>query len=1119
MPALKQILLSLLFIPIFSLTSFGSHLMGGEITWTCLGTGQFVFNMVLYRDCNGIQAPLSLNLKVHYCPGLNTIPLNLKSQTDDSPVCNPAGPLITCDSAQNRGCWPNCGVPVEGAMSEYIYQSNPITISGTPPATGWIFTYDNCCRNGAVVNLAGAVGDTLGFTLRAKMFAYNGLNTNPCYDSSPEFFEKPRAVLCTGYPFTFNQNAVDPELDSLHFAWAEPLDNFNGSCGTLFTPACPPALAFAPGYSYTNPLPGTPAVLNPNTGEIKYTSLTQGYFVMVVEVSAYKCGTLVAQVYREIQVIFAACADIKPGEPNHPPQMVPPFPDSIGGHTTYIDTVYAGDLVDFFITTTDTDLTPANTYQNLSITASSPEFDQNFTNSNGVCLLPPCATLTPPPALLSGQKTLTTEFKWQTTCNHLGFAVGCANFSNVYNFVIKASDDFCPIPGTTLSTVTIVVLPPPPLPPPLLKCVAVAANGDVTISWVPKPDTAGRFHAFDIYYSQSQGGPYTLIDSVLNYAQTSYTHVGANANVTPVYYYMVDRSGCPNIINPSESSDTLKAIQLTVLNPGTGYADLSWNPTHVPPLSSNSLYYRIYKEYPAGVWTLLDSTQLFTYREAITLCSAFINYRIEVSDSSGCISVSTINGKLFHDIIAPVIPLMDSVSVDGAGLATMSWKQDSSGDVIGYIIYQCTGGPCVPIDTVNGINNLSFASSIDATSKSDSFCVAAFDSCGNTSPLSLVQNTIHLNAAFDACTNSATLFWNPFVNWPAGVKEYNIYASINGGAFNFIGSSVATTFVQDSLIPLSTYCYIIMALDGSNTETSSSNKVCVNATLIQPPLFQYVRKATVVSDNTAEIEAYVDTAADIVSYKIIRSVALGGPYDTVGIVPFTGNPFINFTDNNVPVGERSYYYKVIAVDSCGNNTFISQLGRTIHATATANDNLSNTVDWNDYEIWLGGVDHYNVYRNVDNIIGTTPITTVPFGKSNTFTDNISNLNYTDGKFCYYIEAVEGPGNTFGFVDTSFSNQACVVQNAMVFIPNAFHPDGTINPIFMPFSSFLDAQEFSFDIYNRWGERIFHSENPTIGWDGTYKGHDAAQGVYVYFAKMKGSDGTDIERKGSITLLR
>ena len=45
-------------IVVFLLASFGtqaSHVMGGEITWSCSGGNAYEFQLVFYRDCNGAE--------------------------------------------------------------------------------------------------------------------------------------------------------------------------------------------------------------------------------------------------------------------------------------------------------------------------------------------------------------------------------------------------------------------------------------------------------------------------------------------------------------------------------------------------------------------------------------------------------------------------------------------------------------------------------------------------------------------------------------------------------------------------------------------------------------------------------------------------------------------------------------------------------------------------------------------------------------------------------------------------------------------------------------------------------------------------------------------------------
>ncbi len=73
-----------------------------------------------------------------------------------------------------------------------------------------------------------------------------------------------------------------------------------------------------------------------------------------------------------------------------------------------------------------------------------------------------------------------------------------------------------------------------------------------------------------------------------------------------------------------------------------------------------------------------------------------------------------------------------------------------------------------------------------------------------------------------------------------------------------------------------------------------------------------------------------------------------------------------------------------------------------------------------------------------------------------------------------------------------------------FIPNSFTPNGDeINNVFLPiFTSGYDPQNYSFYIYNRWGELIFESHNSQIGWDGTYGDHIVENDTYTWKVEFK-----------------
>lgn len=90
----------------------------------------------------------------------------------------------------------------------------------------------------------------------------------------------------------------------------------------------------------------------------------------------------------------------------------------------------------------------------------------------------------------------------------------------------------------------------------------------------------------------------------------------------------------------------------------------------------------------------------------------------------------------------------------------------------------------------------------------------------------------------------------------------------------------------------------------------------------------------------------------------------------------------------------------------------------------------------------------------------------------------------------------------------------------VFIPNTFTPNGNgpaENERLRVYSNVIRQMRFA--IFNQWGEKIFETTSQSAGWDGTYKGKPQPSGVYMYVCDMTLADGSKIQRKGSINLIR
>jgi gliding motility-associated-like protein len=90
----------------------------------------------------------------------------------------------------------------------------------------------------------------------------------------------------------------------------------------------------------------------------------------------------------------------------------------------------------------------------------------------------------------------------------------------------------------------------------------------------------------------------------------------------------------------------------------------------------------------------------------------------------------------------------------------------------------------------------------------------------------------------------------------------------------------------------------------------------------------------------------------------------------------------------------------------------------------------------------------------------------------------------------------------------------------IFIPNAFTPNGDGNNDVLELYGNTSSLAFmEFVVFNRWGEKVFETNEHHFQWDGNYRGEQAPQGAYVYTMKYVLLNGTRNEHKGSITILR
>lgn len=110
---------------------------------------------------------------------------------------------------------------------------------------------------------------------------------------------------------------------------------------------------------------------------------------------------------------------------------------------------------------------------------------------------------------------------------------------------------------------------------------------------------------------------------------------------------------------------------------------------------------------------------------------------------------------------------------------------------------------------------------------------------------------------------------------------------------------------------------------------------------------------------------------------------------------------------------------------------------------------------------------------------------------------------------------------FGCADTTLMPDGVYVNpQGRVFVPTAFTPNSNnLNDLFRPEGTNLAREFYLFQIYDRWGAKIYETRNPDAGWDGTYHGKLAPNGAYVWQLKARFYDGVETEQSGVVNLLR
>ena len=125
--------------------------------------------------------------------------------------------------------------------------------------------------------------------------------------------------------------------------------------------------------------------------------------------------------------------------------------------------------------------------------------------------------------------------------------------------------------------------------------------------------------------------------------------------------------------------------------------------------------------------------------------------------------------------------------------------------------------------------------------------------------------------------------------------------------------------------------------------------------------------------------------------------------------------------------------------------------------------------------------------------------------------------YQDTGFYNVILSIE---NQYGCVDTT-RQTIRVKPEFLLVVPNTFTPDGDgLNDLFRPGTMLgADVKDYSFYIFDRWGELLYEGHDLSDGWDGYFKGTKVQSGTYVWKVEVKDLEGTVHKSNGHVNILK
>lgn len=273
-----------------------THIVGGEITYKCLGGNSYEIRIDLYVDClNGdptaIQQdnPAFVGIFDAENPAFYSRIDSIRKNTSED-VLVPPNFSNSCVNNPPPTCLKRVTF-----RKQYSLPAN---------SRGYRVVYTRCCRN-VTSNLRNS--NEIGSTY----FCNIPPTSEAICNNSAVFKNYPPQIICINNPLVYDHSATDPDGDSLSYEFCESYQGGTPNDPKPLPSAAPPVMItnYQQPFSSANPMGGNPTIkINPTTGVISGTPTQQGRYVVTVCCHEWRDGILINTVKREFQFVVTNCS-------------------------------------------------------------------------------------------------------------------------------------------------------------------------------------------------------------------------------------------------------------------------------------------------------------------------------------------------------------------------------------------------------------------------------------------------------------------------------------------------------------------------------------------------------------------------------------------------------------------------------------------------------------------------------------------------------------------------------------------------------------------------------------------------------------------------------------------